>query len=209
MATVVLVRPGCTDFDDQKRIQGSLDLPLNDRGQEQLTRVLDALRDQPVDAVLTGPADPSRSVAEALAESLDAKLKEKKELCNLDQGLWQGLSVDEVRRKFPSVFRQWEEAPETVCPPEGESVPEAVKRLKSVLKKPLRKLDRFVVVASEPLASLVSCLLRGAEPDDLTESMFGCCEDHLVEVIETSGPSDNCCGSSTELPLPVAAPANN
>ena len=70
MATVVLVRPGCTDFDDQKRIQGSLELPLNDRGQSQLTRVIDALRGQPLDAVLTGPSDPSRSVAEAIAECI-------------------------------------------------------------------------------------------------------------------------------------------
>jgi phosphoserine phosphatase len=209
MATVVLVRPGCTDFDDQKRIQGSLELPLNDRGQSQLTRVIDALRGQPLDAVLTGPSDPSRSVAEAIAEALDAPLKENKDLCNLDQGLWQGLSVDEIRRKFPRAFKQWEDAPETVCPPEGEPVSEGVERLRAALKKPLKKLDRFVVVASEPLASLVSCVLRGAEPDALSETMFGCCEDHLVEVIETSGSSDNCSGSSTELPLPVTVGSDN
>ena len=121
MSTVVLVRPGCTDFDEQKRIQGSLELPLNDRGYGQLAKVIDVIRDQPVKAVITGPCEPCRSTAEAVAHALDVTIKEKQALCNLDQGLWQGLCIDEIRKKFPKVFKQWKEAPETVCPPEGET----------------------------------------------------------------------------------------
>lgn len=205
MSTVVLVRPGCTDFDEQKRIQGSLELPLNDRGQCQLTKVIDAIRDQPVEAVVTGPCEPCRSTAEAVASALDVTMKEKKELCNLDQGLWQGLCVDEIRKKFPRVFKQWEEAPETVCPPEGETVAVAVERMISALKKPLKKYDCFVVVASEPLASLVSCTLRGATPEDIGDSMFGCCDDQLVEIIQTSVSDNERTGSSELIPIAVAA----
>ena len=36
MPDVVLIRPGCTDFDEQNRIQGVLDLPLNHRGHAQV-----------------------------------------------------------------------------------------------------------------------------------------------------------------------------
>jgi probable phosphoglycerate mutase len=205
MSTVVLVRPGCTDFDEQKRIQGSLELPLNDRGQCQLAKVVDAIRDQPVEAVVTGPCEPCRSTAEAVAHALDVTLKEKKTLCNLDQGLWQGLCVDEIRKKFPKVFKQWKEAPKTVCPPEGETVEIAVERMISALKKPLKKYDCFVVVASEPLASLVSCTLRGAAPEDIGGTMFGCCEDQLVEIIQTNGTANERTGSSEQIPIAAAA----
>lgn len=205
MSTVVLVRPGCTDFDEQKRIQGSLELPLNDRGQDQLAKVIDAIRNQPVEAVVTGPCDPCRSTAEAVARALDVTIKEKKELCNLDQGLWQGLCVDEIRKKFPKVFKQWKESPETVCPPEGETVTLAIERMIGALKKPLKKYNCFVVVASEPLASLVSCTLRGETPEDIGNSMFGCCKDQLVEVIQTNGTAKERTGSSERIPIAVAA----
>lgn len=205
MSTVVLVRPGCTDFDEQKRIQGSLELPLNDRGHGQLAKVIDAIRDQPVKAVITGPCEPCSSTAEAVAHALDVTIKEKKALCNLDQGLWQGLCVDEICKKFPKVFKQWKEAPGTVCPPEGETVEIAVERLISALKKPLKKYECFVVVASEPLASLVSCTLRGAPAEDIGGSMFGCCEDQLVEIIQTNGTANERTGSSEQIPIAVAA----
>lgn len=205
MSTVVLVRPGCTDFDEQKRIQGSLELPLNDRGHCQLVKIIDAIRNQPVEAVVTGPCDPCRSTAEAVAHALDVAVKEKKALGNLDQGLWQGLCVDEIRKKFPRVFKQWVESPETVCPPEGETVAIAVDRMISALKKPLKKYDCFVVVASEPLASLVSCTLRGAPAEDIGDSMFGCCEDQLVEIIQTSGTANERTGSSEQIPIAAAA----
>lgn len=205
MSTVVLVRPGCTDFDEQKRIQGSLELPLNDRGQLQLTKVVDALRSLPVEAVLTGPGEPCASAAEAIASALELKRKERDDLRNVDQGLWQGLCIDEVRRKFPSVFRQWEDAPETVCPPNGETTTDAIERLAGVLRKPLKKYNCFVVVASEPLASLISFTLRGKEPDDLCSSLFGCCEDHLVEVIETTGSNGHRNGISHLIPIAAGA----
>lgn len=201
MSTVVLIRPGCTDFDEQKRIQGSLELPLSPRGETQLEKVIAALRDVPVETVLTGPCDPCRATGNALAESLDVPHKEKAGLSNLDQGLWQGMSVAEIRRKFPRVYKQWEDAPETVCPPEGETIAEAVERLQAALKKPLKKYDTFAVVASEPLASLVSCTLRGAAPDGLSESLFCCCEDHLVEVIHTNGSAMQRNGHSHEIPI--------
>lgn len=209
MPTVVLVRPGCTDFDEQKRIQGALELPLNNRGQCQLTRVVDAVRDLPVEAVVTSPCDPCRSTAEAIAHSLDVNLKEKDDLRNLNQGLWQGLCIDEIRKKFPKVFKQWEEAPGTVCPPEGETVTSAVERLLSALKKPLKKYDCFAVVASEPLASLISCSLRGAAAEDISDTMFGCCEDQLVEVIMTNGSAKERVGSSQQIPISTAATGND
>jgi len=205
MPTVVLVRPGCTDFDEQKRIQGSLELPLNDRGYGQLAKVIDVIRDQPVKAVITGPCEPCRSTAEAVAHALDVTIKEKQALCNLDQGLWQGLCIDEIRKKFPKVFKQWKEAPETVCPPEGETVEIAVERMISALKKPLKKYECFAVVASEPLASLVSCTLRGVPAEDIGDSMFRCCKDQLVEIIQTNGTANERTGSSEQIPIAAAA----
>lgn len=191
MSTVVLVRPGCTDFDIQKRIQGSLDLPLNEKGQSQLSQIVDLLKPLPIEVVFTGPCDPCTTTARTVAEALDVPVKEIEGLGNLDQGLWQGMSVDEVRRKFPKVFKQWEDAPETVCPPEGETISECQERLLAALKKPFKKYETFAIVASEPLASLLSFILRGDAPEDLGESMFRDSDEPHLEFIDSNGLSQS------------------
>ena len=64
MPTIALVRPGCTDFDDQKRIQGVLNLPLNQRGESQVKEITKLLRKFPLEIVYTSPGEPARSTAE-------------------------------------------------------------------------------------------------------------------------------------------------
>ena len=107
MSEIVLIRPGCTDFDEQKRIQGTLDLPLNSRGQEQVQQIVEQLHDIPLEAIYTSESDPAKSTAEAIGDSLAVPVKINEGLTNLNQGLWQGLQIDEVRRKFPKAFKQW------------------------------------------------------------------------------------------------------
>lgn len=202
MSTVVLVRPGCTDFDEQRRLQGTLQLPLNSRGLQQTARLIERLKDLPIEAVVTGTCEPCLSTAQAIAQAMHIKLRENDELCNFSYGLWQGLNIDEVRRKFPRVYKQWEEAPETVCPPEGETVVEVMERIEAALRKPLKKYDMFAIVASEPLASLISCALRGVAPEDVCSSMFACCEDQLIDILQTDSTSD-----SVTLPLMAISPS--
>lgn len=159
MSTVVLVRQAATDFDEQGRIQGTLDLPLNRRGEEQLTEILAALRPLDVEAIYSSPTEPSRSMAQRLADERGLDVKELEGLKNIDHGLWQGLQVDEIRRKHPKVFRQWQDCPTSICPPEGEMLTPAVDRIRRALKHPLKKRGTVVIVAPEPVAGVVRCLI--------------------------------------------------
>lgn len=161
MYTALVIRPGETDFDREERIQGSLDLPLSAAGRVQVARLIEQLRDQKPEVLLSSPSEPARSTAEIIGEALGIPVRELEGLANMDQGLWQGMLLDDLRRKHPRVYRQWEEAPELVCAPAGESCEEAVDRVERALRKPMRKGGTFAVVASEPLASLVSCVLQG------------------------------------------------
>jgi probable phosphoglycerate mutase len=165
MPDVVLIRPGCTDFDAQNRIQGSLDLPLSSRGQEQVELVVQQLRGVRLDVVFSAPCEPARSTAIAVCNECGATFKEVADFSNLNHGLWQGLQVDDVRRKYPKVFKQWQESPETVCLPEGETVAQAVERIGRGLRKCLKRKRNVGIVASEPLATLIGCVLRGCRPE--------------------------------------------
>ncbi len=164
MPTVFLVRPGRTDFDEQDRIQGALDLPLNQAGEADVARLIEQLSRTSIDVIYTSPNDPARSTAEALADNLGLKVKKCEDLRNLNCGLWQGLQVQELRQKQPRVFKQWRECPETVSPPGGEPVAEAIERVERAVRKLLKKHRSFAIVASEPVATLVSCAVRKTKP---------------------------------------------
>jgi broad specificity phosphatase PhoE len=119
------------------------------------------LRDQELDKIYTSVSEPALSTAQAIGASLDVPVKELDDLRNFDQGLWQGLQIDDVRRKYPKVYKQWKESPESICPPQGEPVEELAARVRLALKKPLKRGTRFAVVASEPIATLIRGVILG------------------------------------------------
>jgi broad specificity phosphatase PhoE len=198
MPEVVLIRPGCTDFDEQNRIQGALDLPLNHRGHAQVLGLVAQLQEVSFDVIFTAPCEPARSTALAVCEQCRVPLKEVDDFRNLDHGLWQGLQVDDVRRKYPKVFKQWQESPETVCLPEGETVAEAVERIRRALRKCLKRKRTIGIVASEPLATMIGCVLRGARPA-LPETCERKCMRPKIERFTLE---------SAELPEPAQAASN-
>jgi broad specificity phosphatase PhoE len=185
MPDVVLIRPGCTDFDEQNRIQGSLDLPLSRRGQEQVELVVRQLRGVRLDVVYSAPCEPARSTAIAVCDECGATFKEVADFRNLNHGLWQGLQVDDARRKYPKVFKQWQESPETVCLPEGETVAQAVERIERGLRKCLKRKRNVGIVASEPLATLIVCVLCGCRPE-LPDAAACCRPERRIEFLRLS-----------------------
>jgi broad specificity phosphatase PhoE len=168
MLTILLIRSGTTEFDAQGRIQGTLDVPLCDEGLRQAGATADELaaRSATIDALYAGPCLSAQQTAEFIGDRLGLKPKTIKKLHNLDQGLWQGLLFDEVKSKQPKVYRQWREHPDTVCPPEGETLHEASERIKAALAKLTRKhkTGTIALVLSQPLVSVLRSLLREGQP---------------------------------------------
>ena len=112
------------------------------------------------------------------------KTKTISNLRNLDHGLWQGKLIDEVKATQRKVYRQWQEQPETFCPPEGETLDSARQRIHQGIDKILRKHKSGVVavVASEPTASLVRCYLSQGDLGDLWQAETACGSWEVIDV---------------------------
>ena len=162
MTQVILIRPGATVYDEQERIQGILDVPLSERGKVEVADLAARLSGVALAALYCGPGESVSRTAEAVGKALGLRPKKIDELRNLDQGLWQGLHLDEIKRRNLKLFRQWQEDPRTICPPQGETVEDAMDRIKSALKPLIRRhrAETLGLVAGEPLAQLISCYLR-------------------------------------------------
>lgn len=162
MAQVVLIRPGATLYDEQHRVQGVLDVPLSDRGRAEVEVLAEQLAGLELSALYCGPGESVGRTADVVGKSLGLRPKRVEELRNLDQGLWQGLQVEEIKRRNFKVYRQWIDDPLTVCPPQGETVDDALDRIKAAVKPLIRKHRNDIIglVVAEPIGQLIACYLR-------------------------------------------------
>jgi phosphoserine phosphatase len=164
----ILVRAGSTEFDDQGRILGSLDLPLSDHGMEEINRTAEELTGIPIDSILSSACQAAQQSATLIAARFGIKVKVEKKLTNLDCGLWHGKSLEELRETQPTIYKQWKEHPEQVCPPCGETMGTMQSRVCSIIKKTRKRFLSGVVVmvAPEPLLSVIRNELHVARPDE-------------------------------------------
>ena len=177
-ARLILIRPGTTDFEQQGRIMGTLDIPLNEDGRAEIEGIGRRLHEENVQIIYHSPGQAAEESARVLAEILDAKTKTNGSVRNLDLGLWQGKLIDEVKRTQRKVYRLWQEQPESVCPPEGETLAAVQKRVETFVNRLRRKhkTGSVALVAPEPYASILRAHLLQEEVGDLWRSESQCAQ---------------------------------
>lgn len=161
---VLIVRPGSTELDEQGRIAGTLDVPLSRQGQDQIRQLANELSEFDIGRIVAGPGSASMETARIIAENAGAKVKIDDGLANLDYGLWHGKRIEELKENQPKLFRLWQEQPDSVCPPNGESTDQLINRVQQFCRKLTRKpkSESVVVIAAEPVACVLRSVLEGA-----------------------------------------------
>lgn len=146
MTTIYLVRHGATEWNVTKRAQGTADIPLNEKGEVQALHTAEELSKTPIDAVYTSDLQRARYTAEAIAKVHGLEIIEEPRFREIDQGDWTGLTVDEIRAKWPD---KWGPARHYNARPGGESPQQVRKRALAALKDVVTKHpDQHVVVVS-------------------------------------------------------------
>ena len=175
MLRLILIRPGSTEYDQQGRVQGTLDVPLNEDGRREIDRTIDSLGGEAIEALYTSPGQATEETAGSIAQALELKVKRLEKMRNLDHGLWQGMLIEDVKVKQPKIYKRWQENPENVCPPEGEMLSDARERIQAVLAKLVKKHKDGTIglVVPEPLASLVCNVVRQDKLGDLWQATEG------------------------------------
>lgn len=184
---VLLIRPGATLYDEQNRVQGVLDIPLSDQGRVDVDRLAGRLaareRQAPLSALYCGPGESVVRTAEVVGKALGLRPKRIDEFRNLDQGLWQGLQIEEIRRRNTRLFRQWIDDPRTIRPPRGETVEEALDRVRAAFRPLIRRHqhEAFGLIAGEPIGRLIAAYLKRVPRLQLDE-FLPCCGFEQIDV---------------------------
>lgn len=165
----LLVRAGSTDLDDQGRITGSLDMPLSPHGERQAKETAGELDPFNLDAIFSASCLAAQQTAQQLTRNGEIRVRVEESWVNLDHGLWHGKSLEELKEKQPRLYRQWQDNPESVCPPGGETIENVRSRVKNVVKRICRRFKggTVAIVAPEPLLSVIRSEINESEIRDL------------------------------------------
>lgn len=121
MGKIFITRHGETEYNLLKRMQGSIDTKLSERGLKQAVRLRDRLAGEVFDRVLASPMQRARVTAETILENRPEKLEFFEELKEMDFGFMQGKDYEFLGREYPELYRQYCESPAEFQIPEGES----------------------------------------------------------------------------------------
>ena len=173
MAEIFAIRTGQTIWELESRLDSATGAPLTDEGARSVQDCARQLARESVAVVYAGSGEAERQSAELLAGPLQSRVRTVSDLRELDYGLWQGLTVSEIKRRQPKLFRQWLEAPASVRPPGGETLEEGLARLRKALKEILKrpKTPPVVLVLRPVMLGLLRCVVRNQTTDDVWQNV--------------------------------------
>jgi probable phosphoglycerate mutase len=119
---IIAVRHGETAWNVDTRIQGHLDIPLNDTGLWQARQLARALANEPVAAIYTSDLQRARATAQAVADATSAPLTPERDLRERSFGALEGRTFAEVEIDLPELALRWRKRDPHFAPEGGESL---------------------------------------------------------------------------------------
>lgn len=117
-----VIRHGETAWNLATRIQGHIDIPLNDKGRWQAERVAQALQDEDIHAIYSSDLLRARHTAEAIAAVTQRPLRLDDALRERHFGRLEGMTQNEVASQWPHEARRWRERDPAYGPEGGETL---------------------------------------------------------------------------------------
>jgi ribonuclease H / adenosylcobalamin/alpha-ribazole phosphatase len=161
--SILLVRHGATAETDAQRYPSTRDLPLSERGRDQVTALAAALHGVTLDAVFASPSQRARETAASLASQRNLEVQVVPELAEMGFGQLGGMSFAEAVRAFPKTIKRWVENPFEVTLPEGEPFLDFVGRVRRARRQITREWagGTIAVVAHGGVVAVWRCLEEG------------------------------------------------
>jgi probable phosphoglycerate mutase len=172
-ADVVLLRHGDTRLSPERRFSGvgSSDPGLSATGVDQARRAAGSalLQGHQFTEVLTSPLTRCRETAEIVAAALSLSVSVDRDLREMDFGLWEEMTFDEVWQRYPDDLSRWKESTSVAPTGSSETFDALMGRMATVAKRLAGRYAGDSVIAVThitPVKALVAHAL-GAPPSAL------------------------------------------
>ena len=158
MTKIILVRHGHVEGISPARFRGRADLPLTPEGLRQAEATARRIEVSWTPAALyASPLSRCLTTAEAIGRPFGLTPAPVPGLMDIDYGEWQGLTPDEVGRKWPEPLDTWYRAPDWAAIPGGESLQDVLARTVAALREVIGRhpTDTVVVVGHDSVNRII------------------------------------------------------
>jgi alpha-ribazole phosphatase/probable phosphoglycerate mutase len=164
--TLYLIRHGATVGNEEKRYKGSIDVPMSDDGVGQIKRSTEFIQ-----TTLRG-SSLSRALksAEILAGPFGLTPVIIPDLRERHFGIWEGMTFNEIREKYPDEFSAWAKNPLKHNPRGGESTLEVRDRAIGALELILMHHggdDKIAIAAHGGVNRIILCHVMNVPLDQI------------------------------------------
>jgi alpha-ribazole phosphatase len=179
VTTIYLIRHGETEDSDSRRYKGHIDVPLSDNGIAQVRKLSGYMAENSsklfkgisngLDAVYCSGLSRAVKSAEIISEPFSLKPVIDNGLKERNFGVWEGMTFDEIREKWPDAFNAWAENPVKFSPTEGESTLDVRDRAMKAFNKIVSKYtgDSIAIVAHGGINRVILCELLGISLENI------------------------------------------
>jgi broad specificity phosphatase PhoE len=164
-ATVYLARHGAHDWlhPEHGRLAGTLPgIGLNAKGRAEVAQMAARLVGEPVAWIAASPLQRTMETAQILAVDLSLPVAADDRLLEWRFGTWEGMSIAEIQRQYPSEWQTWRDRPDQLRLPGAETLDKVAVRMDAAFRAWAARGGVGVLVShQDPLAALL-CRLIGA-----------------------------------------------
>lgn len=149
MAKIFLVRHGQTHWNLSFKYQGHADIDLTEKGVRQAEALSVALKKQEVSAIYTSDLKRAIRTGQIIAKNHHVEPQILPAFKEISFGMWEGMTYNEINKRWPGYFQRFMIDAESVCIPDGESFFEVQQRTMPVLKNLMdkHKNENIIIVS--------------------------------------------------------------
>lgn len=181
MPKLILVRHGQTDYNLQRRYQGTVDIPLNATGLAQAEALRPRMAKIRLDAAYCSDLTRTRQTAATILKGHPSELVAKPTplIREIAGGLFEGLTYEQMSAQFPEDLPKWEADRYHYRAPQGENLQDVEIRIREfldIVQKEQPGEDRNVlIVAHGGVVSSLMCIFTQMSLNNLWQWRVDTC----------------------------------
>ena len=158
----MLVRHGRTAWHAEGRYAGTADVPLDEVGKEQVSRVVERLKSVEFVDIYTSPLSRCHELAVEVAKDHGQEAITDPRLGEIDLGRWDGETFKDILAKDGDILKRWTEDPTSITVPGGESLLSVQDRAMEWFAEATAAHPDGIIMASShggPIRAIISAVL--------------------------------------------------
>lgn len=143
-----ITRHGTTEWNTKKRLQGWKDSPLTQDGKNRAIKLGQSFSSIDFDIIYSSPQKRALETSRLIRGAKNTELKVHDGLKELGYGVWDGMLVSDIEKKYGEEYSLFLSAPDKYIPIDGESMTDLFNRAQAFLDELKSKDYNKVLIVS-------------------------------------------------------------